>query len=100
MIRYIPGSRLALPEPLLAWPLLILGAALIVCGTLCAMKVRRHMHAGDGWGERLLKTEGGILGYLIHEYDEPDRPFLLAGLLGRVIGGVALIWAGIALFVL
>ncbi len=100
MFRYIAGSRLALPEPPLAWALLFLGATLIVCGTLCAMRVRRHMNMGDGWGSRLLNAERSTLGYLIHEYDEPDRLLLFAGLLGRVIGGVALIWAAIALFVL
>ncbi len=99
MLRTIPNSRLVVPAPDLAWVLLLAGMALIVWGTLCAMKVRRAMNEETGELGPLINHGRSNLGYLLNDYAEDDKPLLLLGLIGRVFGGLLVVWAGIALFV-
>lgn len=99
MFRTVAGTRLIIPEPALAWLLLALGLALIVWGTLCAMKIRRAMNDETGLLGPLINEGRSNLGYLLNDYDGGDKPLLLFGLVARLIGGVWVVWAGIALFV-
>lgn len=83
----------------LAWPLIIVGAVLIVLGTACMMKVRRQMLAEQGtvlglFVSSLRETSN----YLLHDYDQPDRPLMLLAWVGRFFGGVAVVAGGILWF--
>ncbi|HRK20897.1 MAG TPA: hypothetical protein PLX06_03780 [Fimbriimonadaceae bacterium] len=100
MFHTIPGSRLTVPTPGFAWVLIILGAILIVIGTAGAMKVRRHMmdEAGNFF-ELVLMRSRETFSYLLHDYDEPDKFLILLGFVGRIVGGLLILWAGIGLFV-
>lgn len=100
MFHTIPGTRLTVPTPGLAYVLLALGAILIVLGTAGAMKVRRHMmDSASGFFELLLMRGRETFSYLLHDYDEPDKRLILLGLVGRVLGGLMIVWAAIGLFV-
>lgn len=100
MLHTIPGTRLTVPSPVLAYVLLALGLLLMVVGTLAALKVRRHMMAGAAsWLDWFMMRERETLGYLLHDYDESDKPLILMGLAGRFFGGLLALWAAIGLFV-
>ena len=98
LFRKIPNSRLTLPEPMMAWVLIIVGVVLIALGTLCAMRIRSHM-----WGETTSLLQAFFnhsretIGYLIHDYDQPDKPLMFLGLFGRVVGGLGVVWGMIGL---
>ncbi|HRF59753.1 MAG TPA: hypothetical protein PLH94_07560 [Fimbriimonadaceae bacterium] len=98
MFRTIPGSRLLVPTVPVAWALIVLGVVLIAVGTAGMIRVRSHM-----WGETrsmfeaMFNSTKGTLSYLLHEYDEPDKPLILLGLVGRFLGGVLVLWSLIAL---
>lgn len=100
MFHTIPGSRLLVPAGFMMWLLLAVGAALIVAGTLGALKVRRHMSEGASNGMEGLAIRGReTFAYLLHDYDEADKPLILLGYLGRFAGGLLLVWSAIGLFV-
>lgn len=100
LFRKIPNSRLTLPEPAMAWILIVVGVVLIAIGTMCMMRVRAHM-----WGETRTLFEAFFnqsretLGYLIHDYDEPDKPLIFLALIGRFLGGIGVVWGMIGLLV-
>jgi hypothetical protein len=99
LLKTIPNSRLVVPAPELAWVLIVVGLALIVWGTMCAMKVRRAMNEETGALGPLVNHGRSNLGYLLNDYVDDDKPLLLLGLAGRMIGGLMVVWAGIGLFV-
>lgn len=93
LLRKIGSSRLVLPEPPLAWILLVVGVLLVAIGTAGVLRVRRRMgEEADGLLGHLLVRGRGTLSYLLHDYDGEDRGLILLGLLGRVIGGIAIVW--------
>lgn len=100
LLRKVGSSRLVLPEPALAWILVAFGVLLVAIGTAGALRVRRRMWQdasdsdtlpGQVVGHLLMRGRG-TLAYLLHEYDEPDKGLILLGLVGRVIGGLAILW--------
>ncbi|MCW5941377.1 MAG: hypothetical protein KIS66_04045 [Fimbriimonadaceae bacterium] len=97
-MRTVPGTRLVLPEPLIAWVLVVVGAVGLVVGTLCAMRVRRSVNAEGGWIESLFRSGSSTLGILLHDYDEPDKALMAAGLILRPVLGAVMLWgiAGVA----
>lgn len=98
MFRSIPGTRLVVPTTPVAWAFIVVGLILIAVGTVGMMRVRRHM-----WDETrstleaIFNASRETLGYLLHDYDEPDKPLIILGLVGRVIGGILIVWSLIAL---
>lgn len=100
MFHTLHGTRLTVPAGFMAWLILAVGLALVVAGTVSAMRVRRHMMGtASSWLEALAMRGRETLGYLLHDYDEPDKPWLLLAFAGRVVGGLLVVWAGIGLFV-
>lgn len=82
----------------MAWVFIVLGVVLVAIGTAGMMRVRRHM-----WSESrtlleaIFTSSRETLSYLLHDYDEPDKPLIFLGLVGRIIGGILVIWSLIAL---
>lgn len=93
-MRHIPNTRLYLPEPALAWVLIILGVLLIALGTLAAMRVRAHM-----WGETrgmfqaLINFNRETFHYWMHEYDEADKWLLGLAMGIRFPAAIGILWA-------
>lgn len=57
------------------------------------------MVAGEqGFVESMLNRGVPTLGYLLNDYDEPDKWLIVLGLVGRVLGGLLFLWglAGLA----
>ncbi|HRI44420.1 MAG TPA: hypothetical protein PLL78_07650 [Fimbriimonadaceae bacterium] len=93
LVRKIGSSRLVLPEPPLAWILLVVGVLLVAIGTAGVLRVRRRMgEEAEGMLGHLLMRGRGTLSYLIHDYDGQDRGIIFLGLFGRVIGGIVIVW--------
>jgi len=93
-MRHIPNTRLYLPEPALAWVIIVVGVILIAVGTAAAVRVRAHM-----WGETrsilgaLISFNRDTLHYWFHDYDEADKWLLGLAMIIRFPVAFAILWA-------
>lgn len=97
-MRHIPNTRLYLPDPPLAWLILVVGVLLIAVGTAAAVRVRAHM-----WGETrnilgaFISFNRDTLHYWLHDYDEPDKWLVGLAMILRFPVAFAILWAIIGL---
>lgn len=92
-MRTIPGTRMLLPEPALAWVFLVVGVLLLAIGTAAAVRVLAHMWGGTrSLIDVLIALNRPLSGYFLHDYDEPDKVLMGVLLVGRVPGVILTLW--------